>query len=210
MKKKCKVTLLWCGLLLVYCFASFADSSAVSDLSQKLSSFKTYHAQFQQKTLSNDGKVVQSGSGKVWLKTPGKFRWETLAPTHQILMTDGKTLWIYDVDLEQATQQPLSKRLHVNPASLLTGSVKDLQQDFIIAEKSIGDAKQFFLKPKDTSLDFRSIQLIFSGNELTQMIVINNLDESTAFDFSHIVINQPLQDSFFVFNAPASVDVVKQ
>ena len=40
---------------------------------------------------------------------PGRFRWETSDPYQQTVIANGDTLWIYDVDLKQASSTIFSQ-----------------------------------------------------------------------------------------------------
>lgn len=144
------------------------------------------------------------------IKKPGGFRWESDSPTKQILITDGKTLWNYNVDLAQATKRTLNQKASVNPATLLSGSIKDLTQGFHITQLSKGNMKIFLLKPKKKVVSFQWVQLKFLNKKLTQMKVLNHLDETSIFSFKHIRLNKTLSPQLFHFKPPAGVDVVNQ
>ncbi|WP_280954990.1 outer-membrane lipoprotein carrier protein LolA [Paludibacterium denitrificans] len=49
----------------------------------------------------------------------GKFRWEYNKPYEQLIVGDGKTLWIYDKELAQVTKKSLNAALGSSPAALL-------------------------------------------------------------------------------------------
>ncbi|WP_264769745.1 outer membrane lipoprotein chaperone LolA [Coxiella burnetii] len=203
------------GLLGIFLFSLSgivsAQSDATTQLSQLLSNFRTYQANFNQITFDGQDRVIQQSHGRVMIMRPGRFRWETDSPTKQIIITNGKTLWVYDVDLSQATQQPLAQKTNINPASLLSGSVKDLKQKFTITISPTSDAATFQLVPHlGKSLNFNWIRLKFSKKQLTEMTVLNNLDERSIFQFSQIKVNAPLSSTLFEFKPSRGIDVVKQ
>lgn len=203
-------------LLVCFTFLGAVPAWAVSSpeasalLSQKLTSFRTYVATFEQLTYDGHGRALQRGQGRVMIMRPGLFRWEANMPTHQILITNGQTLWIYDVDLAQATQQPLNQKVNVNPAVLLSGSIENLQKQFNITEQSSAGTQTFILRPKQADMSFKSMQLTFAGGELQQMTVLNNLDETSEYQFKQIRINAPLPSHLFQFKAPPGVDIVNE
>jgi outer membrane lipoprotein carrier protein len=187
-----------------------APSSAESALNQQLSYFRTYVAAFAQKTFDGRGRLLQQGRGRVMIMRPGFFRWETNTPTRQILMTDSKMLWVYDIDLAQATQQRLNNKTTINPALLLSGSVENLQQQFNVYLKEADVKQVFLLTPKQNDMSFKSIWLNFAQDRLIGMRVLNNLDETSEYQFTDIKINVPLAVSLFKFKAPRGVDIVNQ
>ncbi|HHO68751.1 MAG TPA: outer membrane lipoprotein chaperone LolA, partial [Gammaproteobacteria bacterium] len=94
------------------------DAGRVSDWFSHLDSF---HARFSQRVTDADGNPVQTSEGEVWIKRPGRFRWNYERPFEQQVVADGRHLWTYDPELEQATVKPIGEVLGVTPAALLSG-----------------------------------------------------------------------------------------
>ena len=189
-------------LLFLIAFLSTVAASpdVASQLSQLLLGLHTYQATFKQITLDSDDRVIQKGQGRVIIMRPGRFRWETDSPTKQIIIANGKTLYVYDVDLAQAATYPLMEKANINPASLLSGSVNDLNQEFIITIVLSNDGVTFQLFPKSgKDLNFNSLCLRFVKNQLAGMTVFNNLNEKSVFQFSRIKMNVPLSIQLFKF-----------
>ncbi|MCH9770329.1 MAG: outer membrane lipoprotein chaperone LolA [Gammaproteobacteria bacterium] len=194
----------WLGLLLLIFFGSALAASAEANLSQLLQGYNSYYAKFTQLTYNNSGQLFNRSNGQVWLLRPGKFRWETLSPSHQILITNGKTLWIYDVDLSQATQRPLTRSGQFSPAQLLTGDAKALAQHFSVNYKN----GWYILTPKDKGFNVKRIQLQFQKNKLAALQFSSNLGQTSKFEFTGIQLNPNLKPNFFNFKAPAGVDIL--
>ncbi|HVV68140.1 MAG TPA: outer membrane lipoprotein chaperone LolA [Gammaproteobacteria bacterium] len=180
--------------------------TASDDLTQLLSSFQSMSAQFQQVVFNSNGKALQRSSGQMALMRPGKFRWQVFKPNPQLLIANGRNLWIYDIDLSQATQQHLDKNNNNSPASLLSGSIEDLENRFIVTQKT---SQSFQLKPKSENDMFKWIELTFSNSKLTQMRLMDNLGSLTDFHFSQVSINPKLNAGLFQFKAPRGVEVIK-
>ena len=81
----------------------------------------TFQSQFIQTVIDSDGQQVQRSEGTVWIRKPGRFRWDYRTPYRQLIVADGKRLWTYDEDLEQATVKPVDEALSSTPAMLLSG-----------------------------------------------------------------------------------------
>ena len=189
-------------LLFLIAFLNTVTASPDTDLqlSRLLSGFRTYQAAFKQITFDSEDRVIQKSRGRVMIMRPNQFRWETDSPTEQVIITNGKTLCVYDVDLAQATQQPLTEETNINPASLLSGSIKDLNQKVTITIVSSNDGMTFQLVPKrKKDLNFNWLRLRFIKNQLVEMIVFNNLNEESIFQFNQIKMNAPLSIQLFEF-----------
>ncbi|MCH9644565.1 MAG: outer membrane lipoprotein chaperone LolA [Gammaproteobacteria bacterium] len=185
--------------------------TVAQQLQAQLQRFRTYQADFQQQVYDNRQHIISRASGKMAMKRPGMFRWETYQPSHQIVLTNGVWLWNYNVDLMQATQQKLQKGSRLNAATLLTGNAAKLLQQFSVTQSQRNDSSQIYqLTPKQKNDNFSWIKLSFKNNALVQMQFLNNLDQVSSFDFHDIRLNQSLDDSLFNFKAPKGVDIVKQ
>ncbi len=192
-------------------FALSARATPADDLTQLLSSFQSMSAGFQQVLYNANGRPQQKSTGQMALVRPGKFRWQVFKPSPQLLIANGHYLWIYDPDLSQATQQRLDKTSNNSPASLLSGSIQDLENRFIVTtnnrQKSTGQS--FQLKPKNQNDLFKWIELTFNNSKLTDMRLMDNLGSLTDFHFNNVNINPKLSPGLFQFKAPKGVQVVK-
>src|SRR3990167_4745124 len=148
MRKHIKSTILFFFIIFISdtIFAA-TQLSAIAKLSGLLNQFTTFQAQFKQKTTDVENNVLQESEGRMMLVRPGRFRFETHNPTHQIVITDGKTLWVYDVDLKQATKQTIQHSA-INPAKLLSGDTNTLLKQFTVHMILHRDVLVFQLIPK--------------------------------------------------------------
>jgi outer membrane lipoprotein carrier protein len=199
-----------CLSLALFALSARAQTTS-DDLTQLLSSFQSMSAQFQQVVYNSNGKPVQRSAGQMALLRPGKFRWQVFKPNPQLLIANGRTLWIYDIDLSQATQQHLDRSNNNSPASLLSGSTVDLENRFIVARNNKGKSsgQSFQLKPKNENDMFKWIELNFNNSKLTEMRLMDNLGSLTDFHFSNVNINPKLSAGLFQFKAPHGVEVIK-
>ncbi len=188
------------------CFAR--TEPAAQQLSGLLSNLHEFTAEFKQNTYDAQHKLIQQSEGQLALLRPGNFRWETLAPMHQLLITNGKSLWIYDVDLEQVTQQQLDNQGELNPAQLLSGSLQSLESQFTLSQKNNTNTQVFKLVPKAKEAAVAWIQLQFENGQLKSMQFANELGEINDFQFSNIQKQSHLRSKEFNFKAPAGVDVL--
>ena len=97
------------GLWMVLCLlAGLTPVVVQADLvSDYFSGLETIQADFVQTVVDSGGETVQDSQGHVWMQRPGRFRWDYRTPYHQLIVADGKRLWTYDEDLEQATVKDL-------------------------------------------------------------------------------------------------------
>jgi outer membrane lipoprotein carrier protein len=182
---------------------------AEDQLSQLLNNLQTFRADFTQTVMNARGQVLQQVSGKMIIQRPGRFRWEVIRPSRQLLIADGQRIWFYDIDLQQITIQKQKSVDADSPAALLSDSPKNLTQQFII--NPLMNVQGFTLFPKNKNALFQSITLIFQKNYLREMRLIDKLDQQTVINFSKIELNPHLSSQTFHFIMPSdkNIEVVK-
>lgn len=191
-------------------FAHADDEAAVQRLTQLLNQAQTITARFSQLSLDGSGTQLQETSGELALKRPGLFRWHTDEPMEQLLVSDGKQVWLYDPDLEQVTIQSLDQRLTHTPALLLSGDVSQIRENFEITFKEGGSVVDFILKPKSKDTLFDSLRLSFRNGVLNDMQLIDSIGQRTNILFMSVKMNEPLDDKQFSFDIPEGADVIQE
>lgn len=201
-----KLFLAFTSLVLVFSAQGKTDAGR---LNQLLSDITTLEATFKQTLLDEQAKTIQESSGVFQLKRPGKFRWDYTKPYEQLIIADGRKLWVYDADLEQVTVKKQDTALGNTPALLLTGG-RAVEKDFNVQSKGIQEGLEWFeLKPKDKESSFQKINLAFSKNKLQQMELIDGFGQTTRLVFDGITINKSIAAKQFQFKPPRGVDIIK-
>src|SRR6266446_5807881 len=65
---------------------------------------RTLQAEFTE--LYRGSGIERTESGTLWLKKPGKMRWEYRSPREKLFVSDGKNVWFYVPDDRQARKTP--------------------------------------------------------------------------------------------------------
>ncbi|HZW60430.1 MAG TPA: outer membrane lipoprotein chaperone LolA [Woeseiaceae bacterium] len=168
----------------------------------------TMSARFEQTLVDADDEVIETSSGTMQIRRPGRFRWTYDEPYAQILVADGVTVWNYDVDLAQVTVKPQAELLGHTPALLLGGTGKVLDDFEFTGSYSDRDTQWVRLRPRDTESGFTRVELGFNDGILRRMIFLDTLEQSTLVALFDVEINQPIADDRFAFTPPPDVDVV--
>ncbi len=188
--------------------ATVAGGDAAERVEHYLAGLKTWSADFSQEIDDADGKVLRSASGHLYLRRPGKFRWDYTAPSKQIVLADGKQLWFYDQDLQQANVRNMDSTLASTPAVLLAGGATVSSQFRITALPASGGFEWFQLIPKHPTSDFQAIRSALANGELMRMLVADKRNQVTRIAFSAPKRNVPLAPDLFVFTPPPGVVVI--
>jgi outer membrane lipoprotein carrier protein len=189
---------------------------AASDTgTQRLERFKettrSLSARFLQTVLDENQVVVQRSAGALSLLKPGRFRWDYYQPYDQQIISDGEHLWIYDVDLEQVTVNPLSEALGAAPAMLLS-SDRPVEEQFVVEELGRlpggGDLLWVELQPRGKDIDYSRVYLGLDDRTLRQMELRDNFGQRTRIVFEDVQINPEIPVERFEFEPPPGVDVI--
>ncbi|HBS25927.1 MAG TPA: outer membrane lipoprotein carrier protein LolA [Gammaproteobacteria bacterium] len=207
MKMKFTKNALIAGLL--FFAASVANAASGTEfLNHFMTKVKTLDAVFTQEVVNDQGQITQTSYGQFKLKRPGKFLWEYESPAPQKIISDGKNMWIYDVELEQVTVKPISSALGSSPAAILTHQ-SDLSKDYVILEKPAREGLQWVdMRPKNKQGDFLKILVGLDDAGVQAMDLYDQFGQITMIRFRESDFNVPVKSSVFNFRPPAGVDVI--
>ena len=189
---------------------SHAWCDEVSDVLQaKLNAIRTMNASFKQVVKAKKQEVSRS-SGTMALFRPGRFRWETKHPMEQLVIADGKQLWVYDVDLEQVTVKKQEQGVGGTAGLFLSGYDDTVARDFDVTTYKEDGKEYFDLHSKSNKANFQRVKLIFVGEMLNGIELYDQLGQHTDVSLSRIKHNPSLSPTLFKFKTPKGVDVVEQ
>lgn len=195
-------------IILILLFPALVFAYTPSEmLQQKLANMTSMTADFHQIIMGEEGSVLQESSGKMAVLRPGKFRWETIEPLKQLIITDGKKVWLYEPDLQQVTIKALNQSLSETPILLLTKTNTDLNQQFNIKKTS---GNQFELTPKNKDELFNKITITFNGEQIKDLTLKNALAQTTKIKFTNTKLNPRLSSNQFSFTPPKNTDIVNE
>lgn len=197
-------------LVLLLALSNSVFSQTPGELLQtKLNAIRSMTANFNQVVKAKKREVSRS-SGTMALERPGRFRWQTKSPMEQLVVADGKKMWVYDVDLEQVTVKKQEKGLGGTAALFLSGYDDTVTRDFDVTLKNEGKLFTFDLKSKSAKANFQHIKLIFTQDDLTALELYDQLGQVTFVKLVQIKSNPKLAAQLFQFKPPKGVDIIKQ
>ena len=189
--------------------ASNALAGARDELKAFTTGLKGLDGQFTQQVHDGGGKLKESSSGRVALSAPRLFRWEYAKPYPQLIVADGKKVWVYDPDLQQVTVREQGIEEQNSPLSALVDPGK-LDQQFNVRESGNADGLQWLvLTPKNEGdASFQSARLGFGNGGLSRMEVLDAVGQRTTISFSGWKRNPAFAGGTFKYAPAKGVDVV--
>ena len=187
-----------------------ASETAVQQLSAQLQAMNSLSAHFKQTINDNAGTLLQQAEGSLTVKRPRRFHWLTEQPYEHLVVTDGKELWLYDIDLEQITRQAFSADLDKAPALLLSGEVDEISKQYKVAVTEAADKTlTFTLTPNEPDNLFKQLTISFNNRQLLGMKLKDSFEQLTVIEFSDLKLNADIPDSLFEFIPPDGIDVIR-
>ena len=199
-----------------------SEQQATTNLVKQLSDIRSLSANFEQTAKATSGAKApqkkgltgqhmnQTFTGVMKVARPGKFFWETSSPSKQTIVASGKTVWIYDPDLQQAVRQSLDDQVANTPALLLSGDTSQIMKAYRVTQPDKGKT-YYTLLPKDQDGAFQSLTISFGArNAPTLMILQDSLGQTTHVRFNNVKVNAQIPASTFNFTPPKGTDIIDQ
>jgi outer membrane lipoprotein carrier protein len=189
---------------------------AVNALEQAQRRVTDLKAPFRQAALNKALNQTVEARGTLYLKKPGRLRWEYQTPTPQEIVSDGTRLWIYTPELKQVNVSAAPAAL-VGPAGSFLQGLGQVREHFeprFLNPAQPTDADGLVvldLVPKRPQpLMTRLIVSVDPRSWLVRQAVIHDeLGNTVTVRFADTVVNSGLSDSLFVFVPPPGVAVVQ-
>jgi outer membrane lipoprotein carrier protein len=200
-------------LLIVLLFAAQTVAQAAGPgrdaLDEFLNDLSTLQAKFEQSVLDTENATSGLMHGLFVLDRPGKFRWDYVAPSKQVILADGRDVWFIEEDLKQVTRHYQAWALKNTPAAFLTMD-ESVDKDFEIVEIGERRGMQWLeLIPRDPQSDLNRVLLAFAGKELRHMELNDKFGQVSRFRFFDIERNLPVDPDLFVYEGKDDWDVLQ-
>lgn len=196
--------------LFIVFFGTTAQAAATQDLQRFFSKVQRYSARFDQVTLDEAMNPIQESSGNLWIERPGKFRWNYTVPYEQLIVGDGKQVWVYDVELKQAAVRRMQGALGATPAILLSGKGA-LEGIFTIKDLGHQGALDWVqLTPKKNDGGFEIIRIGFEKGKIRTLEMVDGFGQTTRVTLRDAQENIQISADKFSFKPPAGVDVITE
>jgi outer membrane lipoprotein carrier protein len=204
-----RISVFYAAALLLLSLSVASQSALADPVADYFSSLDNFQASFNQSVIDSAGEQIQDSSGQVWIQRPGRFRWAYQTPYSQLIVADGKQLWTYDEDLEQATVKVIDEALSSTPAMLLSG-FRPLSEVVSWAEDPGNDAYRWYrltLKEADAAVEQVRIGFDKQG-ELALIEVQDDFGNHTRISFTNVKRNIKLDSGLFKLHLPEGTDII--
>src|ERR1700686_378330 len=155
-------------------------------------------------------------AGTLWLKKPGKMRWEYRSPREKLFVSNGKDAWFYVPDDRQARKTAAKKLDDVHsPLAFLLGKTKlekELQGLSLAPDIEPLQPGNLVLRGVPQALGDRISEVLVEVTSAHQIarIVIQEVDGAvTEYRFDEMKEDVEIGDARFQFKPPAGTETVE-
>jgi outer membrane lipoprotein carrier protein len=170
----------------------------------------SFSANFKEQ-ISPAGGAKREREGTVYYRKPGRMRWEFTGQDQETIVSDGKTLYSYQPDLNQVIETPLEQAFRSSSVAAFLLGIGNVQRDFDAsapAKPPSDGLEHVMLKPKNAG-DIIEMGLDPATLDLRTLRVTDTLGDVTDLTFADIKNGVALDDKLFAFIVPAGADIVK-
>ena len=164
---------------------------------------------FKQYSVGPDGQTAKAQEGSFSFSRPGKFRWDIKSPFAQQVVSDGKTLFQYDPDLQQMTVRQLGQSIGSSPAAILFGT-GGIGQAFNVSSLPNSDGMSWLRAlPRQPDAGLNRVDIGMFEGKPARMILVDGFGQTTRVDLLTIRARSGFGPEEFRIDPPAGTDVVR-
>jgi len=199
--------------VLVPAFADTEASRIAARVDAHYDHLRTLQADFTEIYIGAG--ISRSESGTLWLKRPGRMRWEYRQPREKLFLSDGSTAWFYVPGEKQARKTAVKKLEDLrSPLAYLLGRTK-LQKEFTglsvaqdVSPEAPGDVVLRGVPRRFGNIDQVLMEVTAEGR-FVRILVAQDDGSTTEFRFEHEQENVMIPDQRFRFSPPPGVEAVE-
>lgn len=178
-------------LTLALALPAWAEKLPLGDISSYLNGLKTAQSKFTQ--VNDDGSI---STGTLYIKRPGRVRFEYDPPEASLVMAGGNTVAIFD---SKSNTGPATYPLERTPLSIILAENVDLGRARMVTGHA-SDGKTTTVRAQDPDHpEYGNIELVFTGSptELRQWVITDDAGARTTVILGELRSGVSIPDSRF-------------
>jgi len=209
------LTIVWAGVAPLYA-ASGENLPPVEYVLKELEKRYTgsqYSAEFLQESTIKTMEITDFAQGRLYVRHPGMMRWEYQKPERQVIVTDGRQLWIFrpQDNLVMTGSAPAFFR-DGKGASFLSDIGLIRKKFQITMARAEGEyLYELRLTPVEQTLNISEVRLFVTPRSynIVRIVTMSPYGDDTRIDIINPQFNVSLEPSLFSFDIPPGADVQK-
>lgn len=207
------ISMTW--ICIVPAFALPSVSYVARQVDQRYNHLQTLLADFTE--IYQGSGMERTESGTLWLKKPGKMRWEYRSPEEKLFVGDGRDGWLYLPAEKQVRKSSMKKLDDIrSPLAFLLGKTrleKELAGLSFAPDIQTWHPNDVMLRgvPRGMEDTLRQVLLEITPEHVIARILLYGTDDSiTEYRFSNQKENVSLPETKFRFSPPPETEVITE
>jgi len=179
--------------------------SIKEELQGQLAQLKPFSADFTQIVTSAEGDNLSTAQGLMQLQRPNQFRWETVSPDEQLIVSDGESIWLYNPFVEQVSIYSLKDAIANTPFMLIAGTEQTTWEGYRVTKQA---GVYTVITPNDPAAAVFTLQ--FKQGEIEQFSIQEQQGQHSQFALTNHKTMNKMDPALFNFNIPEDTDIDDQ
>jgi len=171
---------------------------------------KTLQVLFSQRYLRPGvGQKIESGT--LDLRKPGRMRWDYQKPAGKLAVSDGKFLYLYDPEQNQARRWKIEDTEDLRaPLAFLLGKLHFQKEFKNIQGCPDGAGTRITAEPQNDNLPYSAVEFVVTPEGRIEEVKVTSFDRSVQdYTFADEKMDPPLIDRLFQFQLPPGAQLTE-
>ena len=170
---------------------------------------RTVQVLFEQ-TFTAQNRPQRTEAGELFLRKPGRMRWQYTSPKGKLFLSDGKEMYLYTPASNRVEKMKVKESDDLRaPLGFLLGKL-DFWRDFqkFTSRPEEADVR-ITAEPKSDRSPYSQVEFVVTPAREIRYLKVTGQDRSVMeFRFSKEKLDPPLADTLFRFETPPGAEVV--
>jgi outer membrane lipoprotein carrier protein len=176
---------------------------------------KTFQADFKQEYFIKLHDQRRTSQGRVAFEKPGRMSWKYDQPNGNRVVSDGRTLKVYERENQQMFEQPVDKSQYPAALAFLMGE-GELRKSFalrLLDPSTVKFEGGWVLEgtPKDATPAYQKVLLYVDAAtaQVRRVLILDAQGNRNRFDFENPLVNTKVTPTEFNFTPPEGTQIVR-
>ena len=204
------VALIIAGFVVSAFAAEGPTERLLKQLERRYNHSQTLQVHFSE-TYISPGRGPRTEAGMLYLRKPGRMRWDYTSPAGKLFISDGKLLYLYIPSSKRVEKMKLKESEDYRaPLAFLLGKL-DFSKDFQnIQARQQGADTLVSADAKSGNLPYSKVEFLVSPKiEIRKLHIVGQDKSVLDFEFDQETLNPKLDSRLFQFQPPAGAEVVE-
>ncbi len=178
-------------------------SRTLKGVEERYNRAKTLQVVFEE-TYTVNGKPRKAETGDLYLRKPGRMRWDYRSPAGKLFLSDGKEVYLYTPSDNSAEKMKLKESDDMRaPLAFLLGKLEFEKEFQNFQTEPAGAELKITATPKSDRVPYREVEFFVAPDYKIHKLNITGQDSSVlTFVLSNEQVNPALDDNLFRFKLP--------